>query len=178
MPRGKKQTIKSMANAKKALMLKVDIGELAYEFESDIFDLDNVNMGILNEQITKIPGLTAFVGEAHAEAERVLARRELEFDVWKAKQLTTFFADSKTYKSETDKLNNLKSKFSKEYVEHESEVLELRKLTRVLRVYEKGIQAKLELAQTMSANIRTERDAYTRNYDKGNTPSGQLGKKS
>lgn len=166
-----------MKNAQKALMLKVEIGDFIYEFEANVFDLDNRNIGILNEQICKIPGSVAFIIEAHGEAERALEKKKMMFEIWKGERFVKYFSDPKEYKSEQAKLYALMKVYPKEYAEYENALTDLRKLVRVLKAYEKGIDAKLQLAQTLSANIRVERDAHTRDYDKNPSgrPSGRLG---
>ncbi len=172
----KKKMLKSMKDAQKALMVKIEIGDFIYEFERDVFDLNNTNIAILNEQICKIPGAVAFIVEAHGEAERALDKKKMSFEIWKGERISKYFNDPKEYKSEQAKTYALMKAFPKEYVEAEEELQQLRKLVRVLKAYEKGIDAKLQLAQTMSANIRTERDAITRDYDKHphGKPSGSL----
>lgn len=154
-----------MKEAKKFLMLKVEIGEIVYEFEKDMFDLNQNNLGILNEQICKIPGYVAFVVEAHSEAEKQLAKKETQFEVWVAQRIVKYFSD-KEFKAEKDKMNNLIASFTKEYNDFRDDIYELKKLVKVLDAYRKGIDAKLQLAQTLSANTRIERDGISRNYDK------------
>lgn len=174
--KSKRKLVKSMRDAKKALMLKIEIGDFIYEFEADVFDIDNRNIGILNEQISKIPGFVAFIIEAYGEAERALEKKKLVFEIWKGQHVVKYFNNPKDYKSDQSRIYALMKSFPKEYAEFENELMDLKKLVRVLKAYEKGIDAKLQLAQTMSANIRVERDSYSRDYDKNSVgrPSGSL----
>lgn len=166
MTKSKKQLVKCIRDAKDALILSIKIDDVEYKFDSNIFDLNSSNIGMLNGQICDIPGHIAFIGTVYSEAEKYLARKELAFDIWKSNKLITYFGDNKIFKSETDKLNNLKKSYAKEYVEKEEELQDIRRLVKILKTYERGMDAKMQLAQTMSANIRSERESYYRDYDK------------
>lgn len=168
MAKSTKQLVKDMKDAKKALHLSLDIGNITYKFDPDVFDLDHVNLPNLSEQIGKIPGHVGYIIEAVGEAEKYLAEMENKFEIWKAQNIVKFFVD---LKAEKDKLNNLISSKPDEYNEFESKVQDARKIVAVLKAYSKGIEAKFQLAQTLSANIRVEADANRRNYDKSNSGS-------
>jgi hypothetical protein len=175
VPMSKKKAIKTMANAKKALCLSINIGKINYKFNSDIFDLSSRSIPFLSDQIADIPGHVAFVIEAHGEAEKVLAKAITSFDVYIAKEFSKM-KESDRKKTEVAKGNILKGKKSEEYLERADEITELRKLVRILDAYRKGIDAKLQLAQTLSANLRTERESYRRDYNKEGGVGRKLGK--
>jgi len=123
-----------------------------------MFDLDGVNVGILNQQIEKIPASLAQTGVALGEAEREHKRQELALDIWKADRLMAIGAGSKM--TETAKKDTMKSEYSAALIKEEDKVIEAAYLVRLLRSYREGLQAKLQLAQTLSANIRAEGEAF------------------
>ncbi len=174
-----KKTVKSMVDAKKALLLSIDIGEINYKFDADLFDLDSRNIPNLSDQIAKIPGHIAFVIEAHGQAEKELAKVQVSFDIWWAKEMSKLH-ESDAKKSDTKQKNIVMASIGKcKVIEgKESEIAEHKKLVRVLDAYRKGMEAKLQLAQTLSANLREERESYRRRYDKAGKRdgSGKLGR--
>lgn len=155
-----------MTDAKKSLHINLDIGAVKYKFDKDVFDLDHVNLPLLSDQISKIPGHVGFIVEAVGEAEKYLASMESKFEMWIALQTTRFYSDLKTEKA---KLQQLIVEHADDYTKFETAVQEAKKIAYILKAYQKGIDAKLQLAQTLSANIRVEKDANIRNYDKGST---------
>jgi hypothetical protein len=159
--------LKSMRKAKEALLLKCDIGKAKYEFLATMFDLDINNIGKLNTQIVDIPGHIAFVNQAQGDAERWLSSCETEFALWKAGK-SKFYAD---LKSETAKLNAMQLDNAKEWSNYCLAIQEAERMVRILKGYKEGLSAKLQLAQTLSANIRLERESYTRKMDKGSSKS-------
>lgn len=160
----------SMQSAKKSLLLSLNIGEISYKFEADMFDLDSRSIPNLSDQISKIPSYVAYVIEAHGQAEKELAKKSTSFDVWLAKEFIKLSAGSDKKIAETAKRNLVAGNkgTSKKYEEKLDEITELKKLVSVLNAYRKGMDAKLQLAQTLSANMREERESYRRDYDKEN----------
>jgi hypothetical protein len=169
-----RKTIKSMLDAKKALLLSIDIGEINYKFEADMFDLDSRSIPNLSDQIAKIPGYVAFVIEAHGQAEKELAKAQVSFEIWWAKQMNKLDeSDSKKAEEKQKKIIMANQSACSEVIKRSEEIAELKKLVRVLDAYRKGIDAKLQLAQTLSANIREERESYRRKYDKDGKREGR-----
>lgn len=162
-----KRKIKSMLNAKKALQLSIDIGDLTYKFMSDMFDLDSRSIPNLSDQIADIPGHVAFVVEAHSEADKELAKAQASFDFWIACKIGGF-SHEEDRMSEAKQKNLVLQRNKKVYEKRYNEIIDLRKLVKVLDAYRKGLDAKLQLAQTLSANIREERESYRRDYNKSN----------
>lgn len=162
MPQAKRKRSASqlkhtIRKAEKSLLLEVSIDGEVYAFEADMFRLDNSNIGILNEQISEIPSMVAYVGVAHSLAKRWYEREKEAFEMWRAQKMTKYYADMKTDKA---KENALRTQFGKDYEERYEGVRESAYVVSVLEAYRKGMQARQELSQTMSANIREERTAY------------------
>jgi len=112
----------------------------------------------LSRQAESIPGLLAQCGVALGEAERQLARAEQALSLWMANHLQAVGGDSKM--SETAKRNLMLDRYSEQYQKQADQVTEMSYTVRVLRSYREGVQAKLQLAQTLSANLRRESEAY------------------
>lgn len=169
----------SMLDAKKALLLSLSIGEVNYKFKAEMFDLDSRSIPNLSDQIADIPGHVAYVIEAHGQAEKELAKVSTSFEIWLAKEYIKLSEKSEKKVAETAKRNLVAGgrTTSKLYNDKMDEITELKKLVSVLNAYRKGMDAKLQLAQTLSANMREERESYRRDYDKDKkTGRKKLGK--
>lgn len=164
----RKKLEKTLKGVKDILQGSIRVGDDKYIFATDIFDLDRRNLAELNEQIIRIPGNVAYVVEAHGRAEDYLARTQALFDFWFARMANQFCSDSKEFRSESGKHTFLQghATTTKKYIEYKDEILAAKKVASTLKAYREGMTAKLQLAQTLSANIRTERDSYARDYDK------------
>lgn len=171
MAKSTKQLVRDMKQAKQSLHLKVAVGKVLYEFDPDVFDLDHVNLPNLSEQISKIPGHIGFIVEAVGEAEKYLASVELKVESWIGVQISQFYSD---YKTDKAKVYQLMTDKPEEYHKNMEELAEAKKLISIFKAYSKGMESKYQLAQTLSANIRREKDANERDYDKSAT-KGSLG---
>lgn len=136
--------------------MHLEIGDEVFEFENDIFDLEDTNLGVLNEQISNIPGFLGYVGMAYGKAEKSAARLSGEFNAWMASKMNLYTSE----KSEGAKKNLVAENFAKEMVKYEHGIQEADYLVRLLKSYYDAVKAKWELSQTLSANIRAEREKY------------------
>ena len=168
-----RKQIKRMREAQKSLQLKLVIGDYQYEFEADMFNLNQHNLPTLSEQITKIPGNIAFIVEAHAEVNKNLHRLETEFEMWQAVTSNKYFADERYEKT---KISMTMTRFHKEWVEYTSKIRAAKKLLGVLKAYEKGMDAKYQLAQTLCANLRAERESWEREPGGGGSYRDKMGR--
>lgn len=149
--------MKSNKSPIKKLTLK--IGQETYSFDADLFDLEIHNIGVLNEQIAAIPGHIAWVGQVLGRAERQYESLKTARDVWLLKKLTDYSGE----KSEKAKMALLVKETKGEYDKWESKVADARETCALLEAYKKGMESKFSLSQTISANIRLEREsAYYR----------------
>lgn len=153
-----KKINKAKANLK---YLKIKIGNRSFEFEKDIFDIPIYNIGGLAHQIQRIATNIAYVGEAIGEADSYLKHVEMEYSVW----YSTTIHDINE-RSDEKKKNALIKKYKVKYLGYHHVIRDAKKLLSILKSYKDGVSAKMQLCQTLSANIRMERDAIYRNYDK------------
>lgn len=143
----------------------VEIAGEKFSFPPDIFNLEQHNIGILNEQITHLPADIAYVGTAYAKAQQALARKETAVEMWTAEKLLAFDLarddkDKRMFTSEGAKKNAMMVQYGKQYEALHEELADLEYVVNLMKVYKDAIEAKYLLSQTLSANIRMERTAY------------------
>ena len=127
-----------------------------YILEKEILCLDNLNLSILNEQISRIAGEFAFIGSLLSKAVRELDEAEIRYKGWRATQLS-LFSDLKSEKAKETAIINMASGVVSK---HECHIADLKYNCEMLRVYKQGIEIKYQLSQTLSANLRAEREKY------------------
>lgn len=143
---------------KSFLPLKFKVGNQVIEFPKNLFDLDTNNFSILSDQIAKIPGEIAQVGLAHSEAEKDYRKIKDEFEIWKSERISLF--EEGTRSSEAYKENKVRENYKKEYSEYMSRLREANYIAGILKSYKSSIEAKYQLSQTLSANLRREMATY------------------
>lgn len=111
---------------------------------------------MLNEQISDIPANFAYVSQALAEAERIQSQAELDLDLFMAEKMS-LYSDEKT---EGAKRAKVLTHFPKEHSAKTTALQEANHMVRVIKGYRDGIESKYQLAQTLSANLRTERESF------------------
>jgi len=161
LKKSRRQAEKSVKRAKAELAdfeYEVTVNGRKFQFQTDLFDLEVHNIGILNEQITAIPASLAYVSQALAEAETVSKRANLDLEIFMAEKMSTY-NDEKT---ESAKKTRVQHNYSTEYSAKVDAIREADYMVRVIRGYREGIEAKYQLAQTLSANLRTERESFQR----------------
>lgn len=155
-PMKKTQRRGKLDEAKKVLRLSLNVAGKIYKFDPDLFGLEIHNIGQLNEQIAKIPGYIAYVGQVLGEAEKFLAREETARDVWLADKMLSY-ADEK---SESAKTTKVRTHHKADYTRWQVRAQEAAGVVAMLKAYKSGLDAKFALSQTISANIRLERESY------------------
>lgn len=134
----------------------MEIGSKKFQFQTDLFDLETQIIGTLNEQISDIPANFAYVSQALAEAERVQAQAELAMDLFMAEKLSLYSEE----KTEGAKRAKVLTHWTKEHTEKSTALQEANHMVRVIKGYRDGMESKYQLAQTLSANLRTERESF------------------
>lgn len=147
---------KFLETIKSSLVFEVNIGFNVYYFDPDMFDLDINNLGILNEQISRIPGYFAYMGIALSEIEKKVDVLRSQYDFYVAERIAEFH-DAKT---ESAKVNKVRQRYKKQLESKMDEIHESERLLRIIKTYKESLEAKFNLAQTLSANLRDERSKY------------------
>ena len=134
----------------------IEVRGREYKLQKEMLDLDSVNLGVLNDQIKEIAGYYAYVGTAYADAVLSLRTAENDYKIWFAGQLSIY----SDLKSEKAKDSAIRRDFKTVVCKHETRINELRYDVDILGVYQKGLEIKYQLSQTLSANLRAEREKY------------------
>lgn len=148
-----------MKDAKKSLVPQLKFNGNIYKFDIGMFDLSHFNIAELNEQMSNIPTHLAWIGTVLSEAESNLKKIQTVFSIWKADKMAAYT----DLGSEKAKENQLATVFSGAIKKSEKEIREAESNVRILKVYKEGLILKGNLAQTIAANNRAERDAYAKN---------------
>lgn len=148
---------KFLETIKSTVVYELKIGDKVYHFDPDMFDLDIQNLGILNEQIARIPGYFAYMGIALSEIEKKCDVLRSSYDFYMAERIAEFH-DAKT---ESAKVNKVRQRYKKQLEEKMKEIHENERLLRIVKTYKESLEAKFNLAQTLSANLRDERSKFS-----------------
>lgn len=147
---------KFLETIKSSVVYELKIGDKLYHFDPDMFDLDIQNLGILNEQIARIPGYFAYMGIALSEIEKKCDSMRSSYDFYMADKIAEFFNE----KTESAKVNKVRQRYKKQLQEKMDEIHELERVHRIVKTYKESLEAKFNLAQTLSANLRDERSKF------------------
>jgi citrate synthase len=147
---------KFLETIKTTVVYEVNIGKQTYYFDPDMFDLDIHNLGILNEQIARIPGYFAYIGIALSEIEKKVNSMKSAYEFYIAEKLAEFFNE----KTESAKLNKVRQRYKKQLEEKLNLIQEEERIMRIIKTYKESLEAKFNLAQTLSANLRDERSKF------------------
>lgn len=144
---------------KSQLTLEITVAGEVFRFSPDLFDLADRNTSELSMQIAQIPAEIAYVGVALARAEAVAKAMQTEYDVWWSRTCQRFAQD---YKQVNAREAAARNAVPKEYTQRQTALQSAQEKVTLLKNYRSALDAKFQLSQTLSANIRAEREALRR----------------
>lgn len=159
---------KKKAAKKKAVLvgdgsprLSFEINGRTFRFPADLFRLETHNIGLLSEQISRLPAELANVNEALSEAKDQLARGQAVLDMWRALRMAEVF-DEKGRMTDKSKEACVRVEYESDWRASEDGINDSKKTVGVLYGYRDAVQSAISLSQTIAGNLRGERDAYNR----------------